>query len=108
MGVFVRFNAKAFHFGKKKEAKTICRCKQPLRSQKKKIIGGVFTPLGNSNSLEKFAFKQVATAELTHKNYTRLQHYYHGLPMKTITDSVPETFSLLISNNNYDPQHIYL
>lgn len=76
-----------------------------LVHQKKKLISGVFTPLGNRNSLDKFAFKQVATAELIHKNYTRLQYYHRGLP---ITDSVPESFSLFISNDNCDPQHIYL
>ena len=76
-----------------------------LVHQKKKLISGVFTPLGNRNSLDKFAFKQVATAELIQKNYTRLQYYHRGLP---ITDSVPESFSLFISNDNCDPQHIYL
>ena len=137
----------------------------------RKLIRGVFTPLGNRNSLDKFAFNQVATAELTHKNYTRLQCYYRGLPMNHYrflprtqtslfwwkcarkgrregdnglrlpsgpfpwffavhhqslvsrsplprekrsawgggcTDSVPESLSLLISNDNCDPQHIYI
>ena len=85
-------NNKAFHFGRKRNKNHLWSLKTTSSFTKTKLISGIFTPLGNRNSLDKFAFKQVATAELIHKNYTRLQYYYLGLPMKPLPIPFPSLF----------------